>query len=991
MRKLFVISFLALSAIAYGRQISQREALDVASEFLNSSTVLQQVGKRNIQRPYGRDISTDNSQPYYVFNAEDNQGFVIVAGDDRLPCILGYSKTGSFNFDTLPPQLDNLLGQYLEWQKTIPADSPTHDSWKVSASPSLEEDILLETVNWGQGAPYNSQCPVIDGVQAPTGCVPTAMAIVMKYHGWPEKYDWNLMSELGTESGDLAISSLMKEIGEKTKTDYQAQVSNTYTGLVSQSLFQDFEYSHEAQMISLGSGHIGQAQWVDLIHNEIKQARPIIYVGTGGSEGHAFIVDGFDNNGLYHINWGWNGSYNGYYDLSALIPYDGANFSDGQGMVLSIKPGNGDDDKYSNTAYIDYGYLVGISCYHGLGLNPEVSDIVSNQPFYVSYATLNVKPRSWFGIALINKDNEIKEVLKRDYCAQDNADDDTGFIHYLGESIMTVTSEIEPTDKLHLIARESELSPWKLVRGTIETPSSQPVNGIECKLSHLNWTVPDGITIKYHHCDETFEGMPSQIAKGTLLDIYAYSQTPGTVGISINGNNSYQDISAWEFGAIGACASFYCLSDNMDIAVSFIPETSYLDISVETEAAGTIEQKVRGNDLSMIKGLTVKGAIDQRDFLFIRNNMHHLERLDLSNAKIYEYDRYQEDHLPEDALNGLSWLKKIVLPNIKVIETKALAGLNNLNDIEIPASVNEIQEDAFYYSPNLKRIVFKNSIPFKGTRNSLTDWFPYHGFIVVPEGSSEQYRQTPYAEKYRRILEGELIPATGIKLTGNNAEELESNVLMPLYCLSNNYNINLEPYNSTDYVIGGTSQQKKVSMDIYSNEEGLYCNLVSRATNGGSARLILNTSSGSTATYDIEAIPQLSDIRLEQETLVLSVGESRKLNFNVLPSQYPVSLYSSDPDVVSVDSTGTLYTNKEGSATVTATAADGSKTMSADCEVTVSKTTEIKNKFTDNEAHVKIYDLQGLLIFEGKKSDITLVPGYYIIVQGGKSAKVKFK
>lgn len=927
--------------------------------------------------------------PFYIFNASDDQGFVIISGDDRTRCVIGYSSTGSFDYGNIPPQLADLLNRYADYIGSIPADTPTHPSWKTPVrAESSDNDVILPTAEWGQGAPYNALCPEIDGVHAPTGCVATAMAILMKYHNWPDNYDWAAMPvEDINETNSSEIASLMKDAGESVRMDYGADISNAYTGLVSQAFFEDFGYSHDAQMISLGAGHLESDMWVDLIYTEIKQSRPIIYVGSNSKEGHAFILDGFDNKGLFHINWGWNGAYNGFYDLSALMPYDGANFSDGQGMVLSIKPGKEEDDDYSLTAYIDYGYLVGIKCFAGLGLNPEDSEIIRYQPVHISYGTLNVRPHTWFGIALVNKEMEIKEILNSEYCSVDKSDDDTDFIHYLGDDMITVTSEIEDTDRLHLIARSSESSPWKLVRGTIETPSSQPIKGIESKLTNISWNVPDGITIKYHYGNNTFEGTPATIAKGTLLDVYAYSNVPGTVKIDINGFNNYSDISAWEYDAVGALATTYCLDDNMDISVSFTPESSYLDIEIDVEEPGNLEQKLQGYDLSIIKGLTVTGFMDQRDFTFIRTNLRHLEKLDLGKITVSSYDQYLENHLPEEALHNLSWLKKLVLPDVEVIESMSLGSLTKLHDIEIPASVKEIQDDAFYFATNLKRIVFKNPIPFKGTQTSLPEWLSSYGFIVVPEGTSEQYRQTPYADRFSRIIEGNLIPAVSIKLVINDKEEQESNTLMPLFVVNSMYRIELEPKNSTDYIVGGTKDNRIATMDISSREDGLYCNLTSRTMTGDKTVLILETSSGAKVQYDVDALSPITDLYFEEPYIALNLTENRQLQAKVSPSRYPVTYSSSDPEVVSIDSFGNIQPYNEGMATITATASDPLKTHTATCKVTVKDiTTAINDLIIDTEKDTfLIYNLQGICIRRNAtQADVDALPAGIYIVNGRK-------
>lgn len=197
MRRFSLLLLICLTAAAHARQITPDEAASIASEFLNLSPSIQKAGKRvNVRRAQAKDApqSIEENQPYYVFNATDDKGFVIISGDDRAKKILGYSDKGNFDMDNMPPQLAAMLEQYAEQIPKLSGDTPD-PSWsaparRVSAS---DEGVLLETANWGQGYPYNAQCPIIDGVQCPTGCVATAMAIVMKYHNWPEqgrgKYD----------------------------------------------------------------------------------------------------------------------------------------------------------------------------------------------------------------------------------------------------------------------------------------------------------------------------------------------------------------------------------------------------------------------------------------------------------------------------------------------------------------------------------------------------------------------------------------------------------------------------------------------------------------------------------------------------------------------------------------------------------------------------------------------------------------------------------
>ncbi len=934
MRNLTTFILFLLAFTANARQISPDEAAAIASDFLNSSS-LQIANARRIGVKRARAKSdTDGkfTSPYYVFNGEGNQGFVIISGDDRAKKILGYSDAGNFDFDNLPPQLAAMLDQYAEQIASLPESAAADPSW--SAPPrdaSTEEGKLLETANWGQGYPYNAQCPVIDGVQCPTGCVATAMAIVMKYHNWPEAYDWDKMPMEKISDNNAHISKLMADIGTSINMEYGPTESLAYSGLISQIFYDTFDYSYTAETIGLGAGHISHDDWIVLIKKEIDANRPIIYIGSGISS-HAFVLDGYNSLNMYHINWGWDTFYNGYFDLSYLTPYDGADFSDGQGMTIGIKPISNQEIQYSKSAYIDYGYLHGINCFHGLGLNPEISDIQKGEEFHMSYATLNVKPQTWFGIALIDKEQNIKQIIHQEFCSNEHSDDDSGFMHYLGESKGLIEVDINPEDKLQLIAREDESSQWLPVRGTLETPASCPVNDIRPKLCHIDWKIVPGIEIRYHHCNSTYEGIIENIAKGTLLDIYAYSKNPGTVTISINGRYKFSDISEWEYGKIGSTAGTYCIDDSLSIEVGFIPASEYLDLEVKTDIPGEVESKLDGYDLSKIKKLKIEGLIDNRDFIFIRTYLSKLETIDISKCKITEYEEFKSDHLPNSAFSGM-WLSNIKLPQINVIEEMAFSGLNKLYDIELPKSVYRIEENAFYYCANLKRIVFKNPVPFEGTENSLPGWLYTYGFIVVPKGSIEAYKNAPYAEVcYRRILEGELVPATAIKLSKiNPTDELNA-----FFVQSQHFEIKFEPENSTDYVFGASDNRDIATADIFATENNLVCSICGRNEETKTqTTLYIQSSSGASNKYTVNSIPLISSFTISDSILCLNQGEEYTLTYQINPCEYPVGWMSDNYDVASVDLGGKITAHNAGEAIITGFCQDASGVHTLSCHVTV--------------------------------------------------------
>ena len=188
-QSLLLISILCFTASA--RTISSLEAQQIANEFFGepkSSTAPLKIK--------GLNPAQQEAQPFYIFNSHTpDNGFVIISGDDRAQRILGYSDSGSFDADNIPPQLADLLKQYAEQISSISSDA-THPSWNTPASNNTKSGVLLKTADYGQDYPYNLATPKFDGEHAPTGCVATAMAIVMKYHNWPEKAEASIIPKL---------------------------------------------------------------------------------------------------------------------------------------------------------------------------------------------------------------------------------------------------------------------------------------------------------------------------------------------------------------------------------------------------------------------------------------------------------------------------------------------------------------------------------------------------------------------------------------------------------------------------------------------------------------------------------------------------------------------------------------------------------------------------------------------------------------------------
>jgi len=313
----------------------------------------------------------------YIFTAE--QGFVVMAADDCVQPILGYSLTGSFITDNMPDNVrDWFQGYNDEIQYAVKnqmrASTETIQLWKDLAEgkgnvakTTTVVAPLIQT-KWNQNEYYNNLCPEVIGGpngRAYTGCTATAMAQIMKYYNYPARgisshsyewngqilsvdfgatiYDWNNMtnyyyyyyddngtfhwiSENSTEQEILAVATLMYHCGVSTNMNYSGSGSGASLLNAANALKNYFNYSSTTEFKH--KSNYEDTEWKTMVKNELNANRPLEYAGynPNGVGGHAFVCDGYDNADYFHFNWGWAGHYNGYFSLNNLDT--GANSSD---------------------------------------------------------------------------------------------------------------------------------------------------------------------------------------------------------------------------------------------------------------------------------------------------------------------------------------------------------------------------------------------------------------------------------------------------------------------------------------------------------------------------------------------------------------------------------------------------------------------------------------------------------------------------------------
>lgn len=293
---------------------------------------------------------------FYVFNRVQKGGFVIIAADDRVQTLLGYSDEGKFDMSDVPENMKVFLDAYQEQiGNAVEQSENSVEEMKTQIASDLQEHPIISellTSEWGQRFPYNERCPIYsDSLLVASGCVATAMAQVMYYWRWPVRgkgqhsyisrkcgyelsadfsksvYDWDAMTPTynaeSSAEADSAVARLILDCGISVDMNYNCNgkgLSEALPFVVPKSFVEYFCYDDS---IKLKHRFLYTVRgWDELIYNELSNKRPVLYFALDSEfkNGHSFVIDGYRPTGYYHVNWGWNGKYNGYYLLNNLTP-----------------------------------------------------------------------------------------------------------------------------------------------------------------------------------------------------------------------------------------------------------------------------------------------------------------------------------------------------------------------------------------------------------------------------------------------------------------------------------------------------------------------------------------------------------------------------------------------------------------------------------------------------------------------------------------------
>ena len=340
MKKSLLTTLLYLFSIvlAVSAPVDEQKARKLASDFLRSKMPATRSVSANLTRAVTGVVDGPDAA-VYVFNTDN--AFVIISGDDNTIPVLGYSDNGKFDVNNAPDGLKELIRFYQQEIKNFNAG--TRGETIVVHDPVAP---LIKTT-WDQSAPYNLECPIdtITNKQSVTGCVATAMAQVMYYYQYPDSFAWNDMklsySKDDTSPAAYAVAKLMADAGASVFMNYSSSGSSAASSFVSEALRYSFGYSGTTEYA--GRENYTSKEWDELIYNELKLGRPVLYAAQAispsqGESGHAFVVDGYDDQGFYHVNWGWGGGSDGFFMLSVLNPYYQSTGGNAGSSGYSISP-----------------------------------------------------------------------------------------------------------------------------------------------------------------------------------------------------------------------------------------------------------------------------------------------------------------------------------------------------------------------------------------------------------------------------------------------------------------------------------------------------------------------------------------------------------------------------------------------------------------------------------------------------------------------------
>ena len=719
MKRLLHIQFLLVLLLALGysplqaKRITQWQAQQQAYSFW---------GKQMPQKARAKSRTATTASPsdaYYVFN-NDAGGFVIIAGDDAVTPVLGYTSTGSFDAENLPDGLKDLLKSY---ERQIAALGDNYVANQTATRAGFTGENLLNTAKWNQGNPFNKYTPN----NYVTGCVATAGAIVMKHHGYPAKgtgshtytwngqdltanfehdYDWASMPDKYTSGNDEAfdgVARLMSDLGVAVEMQYAKGGSGATMEALVTALKKYFGYSKYARLLAIAD--LGAEVWNDRLRAEIDADRPILYSAVNSNEGgHSFVIDGYKDES-FSVNWGWGGYCDGFYRIGALNPETGGKplgdqYNLSQSAVFSLQPSDG-EEVISNLGFIKIdGYLE--------TMNMNVTDVKADKKLNLYLLPLQSQGDNPFtgevAIALKNAKGKTRKV----FGAKTIKDFKPSFYKPLITLEGSCPVDAQEGDYLAIVSKEDGTDEYVEILGPDVEEVHLPATGFQPRTFEVKTELGEGAQFveassAYNWVSRLYNGKP-------LQGCPYYFDVKIDAGIA----KSFIELDGKSVPTVSFSngATFYAISPGVKPVYNLVVKTyrTYEEKTVEVTLAAPGQLKAeldsKNLDYYVYTNIKVNGEIDKRDFDEL--NCHSFTGIDLSNAKVVAYGYFKADMIPNFAFENNAYLEHFKMPaGVKELGYNAFM-YTKLKEIDLPETIEEFGRNTFNACFELKDVYMRH-------------------------------------------------------------------------------------------------------------------------------------------------------------------------------------------------------------------------------------------------------------------------------------------
>lgn len=719
MKRLLHIQFLLVLLLALGysplqaKRITQWQAQQQAYSFWGKQMPQKAKAKSRTA------ITASPSDAYYVFN-NDAGGFVIIAGDDAVTPVLGYTSTGSFDAENLPDGLKDLLKSY---ERQIAALGDNYVANQTATRAAFTGEKLLKTAEWNQNAPFNKYTPN----NYVTGCVATAGAIVMKHHGYPAKgtgshsytwngktlsasfehtYDWASMPAKYDGTNDAAfdgVAKLMAELGVAVEMQYAKGGSGASMEDLLTALKKYFGYSKYARLLAIAD--LGAEVWNDRLRAEIDANRPILYSAVDSNKGgHSFVIDGYKDES-FSVNWGWGGYCDGFYRIGALNPETGGKplgdqYNLSQSAVFSLQPSDG-EEVISNLGFIKVdGYLE--------TMNMNVTDVKADKKLNLYLLPLQSQGDNLFtgevAIALKNAKGKTRKV----FGAKTIKDFEPSFYNPLITLEGSCPVDAQEGDYLAIVSKEDGTDEYVEILGPDAEEVHLPATGFQPRTFEVKTELGEGAQFveassAYNWVSRLYNGKP-------LQGCPYYFDVKIDAGIA----KSFIELDGKSVptASFSNGVTFYAISPGVKPVYNLVVKTyrTYEEKTVEVTLAAPGQLKAeldsKNLDYYVYTNIKVNGEIDKRDFDEL--NCHSFTGIDLSNAKVVAYGYFKADMVPDYAFDSNAYLESFKMPaGVRELGFNAFMS-TNLKEIDLPETIEEFGRNTFNSCFELKDVYMRH-------------------------------------------------------------------------------------------------------------------------------------------------------------------------------------------------------------------------------------------------------------------------------------------